>query len=118
MAHESMRGLKSFNIGLSCLLELAMLAALCYWGFKTGKTLGARVALGAGIPAIVMIFWSLWMAPNAKRRMKRIPGSATSLFLFLPASAFTAGTGHELTALVLAAQSVVNFVFKLAWKQS
>ncbi|MBD0695568.1 DUF2568 domain-containing protein [Streptomyces sp. CBMA123] len=55
------------NAGLAFGLELAMLAALCYWGFKTGSTLATRLLLGLGAPALAGTFWALFLAAGGPR---------------------------------------------------
>ncbi|MEV7774187.1 YrdB family protein [Kitasatospora sp. NPDC086791] len=50
------------NAGLAFGLELAMLAALGYWGFKTGSGPGTRLLLGLGAPALAAAVWGLFLA--------------------------------------------------------
>ena len=42
--------LKSVNLALAFLLELAMLAAYAYWGFQAGTSIIMKVVLGIGDP--------------------------------------------------------------------
>jgi len=42
--------LKGANLVLRFLLELCALAALCYWGFKTGTGPISKAVLGIGVP--------------------------------------------------------------------
>ncbi|MEU9074723.1 YrdB family protein [Kitasatospora sp. NPDC004745] len=55
------------NGGLAFGLELAMLAALCYWGFRTGSTLAVRLLLGIGAPALAAGLWGLFLAAGGPR---------------------------------------------------
>ncbi|MGA5819170.1 YrdB family protein [Kitasatospora sp. NPDC094028] len=55
------------NAALAFTLELAMLAALCYWGFKTGPNPGVRLLLGLGAPALAIALWSLFLAAGGPR---------------------------------------------------
>ncbi|RKT18809.1 uncharacterized protein DUF2568 [Streptomyces sp. 1114.5] len=59
--------LTAVNGGLAFGLELAMLAALCYWGFKTGSSLGTRLLLGLGAPALAAGIWGLFLAAGGPR---------------------------------------------------
>ncbi|MEU9043320.1 MULTISPECIES: DUF2568 domain-containing protein [unclassified Kitasatospora] len=48
-------------------VQLASLAALCYWGFRTGDSLGLRLLLGLGAPAAARAVWDVFLA---ERRTK------------------------------------------------
>jgi hypothetical protein len=61
--------LKTANLGLSFLLELAMLASAVYWGFAAHRGLVVRLLTGVGIPVLLVVFWALFMAPQAARRI-------------------------------------------------
>lgn len=50
------------NGGLAFALELGLLAALGYWGFRTGSTLLTRILLGLGAPALAATVWGLFLA--------------------------------------------------------
>ena len=52
--------LKAFVLTTRFLLELAALAALGWWGFKTGGVL-----LGIGTPLAAAVVWGLFVAPKA-----------------------------------------------------
>jgi len=52
--------LKNANLALAFFLELAVLAALGYWGFSTGQGTLARIGLGIGIPAVAVVVWALF----------------------------------------------------------
>jgi phenylalanyl-tRNA synthetase beta chain len=47
--------LKGANLVLRFLLELCALAALCYWGFKTGSVTLSKVGLGIGAPLLAAV---------------------------------------------------------------
>ena len=57
--------LKSLNLALAFLLELCLLAALGYWGFRVGSGWIARIALGVGAPAVVIAIWGIFLAPTS-----------------------------------------------------
>ncbi len=46
-------------------VEVAVLALLCVWGFRTGANLGTKLLLGLGVPAVAIGLWALFAAPNA-----------------------------------------------------
>jgi len=60
--------LKSANLAVKLLLELAAFAALAYWGASTGH--GAlSVVLAIAAPLAAVIVWSSCCAPRARRRV-------------------------------------------------
>ncbi|WP_051829772.1 MULTISPECIES: YrdB family protein [Streptomyces] len=69
------------NAGLAFGLELAMLAALCYWGFRTGSNLGTRLLLGLGAPALAAAVWGLFLAAGGPKY--RLPLAAEILLKLL-----------------------------------
>ncbi|MGW2252488.1 YrdB family protein [Kitasatospora sp. NPDC001660] len=54
--------LTAVNGGIAFGLELGLLAALCYWGFKAGSDLATRLLLGIGSPALAATVWGLFLA--------------------------------------------------------
>jgi Protein of unknown function (DUF2568) len=50
---------RAVNLGLAFLLELAALAALCWWGFHVSAATWVKVVLGIGAPLAAVIVWSL-----------------------------------------------------------
>jgi hypothetical protein len=50
-------GLRGVILTLRFLCELAMLAALAYWGFTVGDGAGAWV-LGVGAPLLAAVVWA------------------------------------------------------------
>jgi hypothetical protein len=57
--------LKSVNLALAFLLELGMLAALSYWGFKTGQSWLGKIGLGLGAPLLAAGVWGVFLSPKA-----------------------------------------------------
>jgi hypothetical protein len=51
--------LKSFNLALRALMELGIVAALGYWGYKSGNGTAAKILLGVGAPLLGFGFWGL-----------------------------------------------------------
>lgn len=54
-----MSTLKWFNLFLRSLMELGILVALGWWGYKAGDGMGAKILLGIGTPLIGFGFWGL-----------------------------------------------------------
>ncbi|NOH03410.1 MAG: YrdB family protein [Chloroflexi bacterium] len=49
--------LKWFNVGLRAVIELGIVVALGYWGYRIGNTTAAKILLGIGVPLIGFGFW-------------------------------------------------------------
>jgi hypothetical protein len=86
------------------LLEVAMVAALCFWGFM--HPYPWNVVLGLGVPAVVVVLWGIFMAPKAVRRLAPVTVAWVSLGVFL-ASAVALMTVALGLGLILAGISVV-----------
>jgi hypothetical protein len=54
-----MTTLKWLNVGLRALLELGIILALGYWGYRTGDKVISKLFLSIAAPALVFGFWSL-----------------------------------------------------------
>jgi hypothetical protein len=61
---------QGINAPLAFLLELAMLAAYGYWGFHVGHAFALQLALGIGVPVVIVVIWAKWLAPRATKRLK------------------------------------------------
>ena len=62
--------LTAINLGFHFILELCALAAIVYWGFRTGDSLMLKLLLGIGVPFVAAIVWGVFRVPND-------PGKAT-----------------------------------------
>jgi hypothetical protein len=52
-------------------LEMAMLAALGYWGFREGNKSPLKYLLGFGLPIAAITLWALWAAPKSTTRLEQ-----------------------------------------------
>jgi hypothetical protein len=48
-----------FNVALRGVMEAGIVAALAYWGYRTGQSTWAKIVLGIGAPVLVFGFWGL-----------------------------------------------------------
>lgn len=103
-----MSTLKMGNLALAFLLELAMLAALCYWGFQAGDGWLAKVALGVGVPLGVAVLWGLFMAPRAAIRVARPVYWILFALFFGGAAVALALAGQPALAIVFAVVVIIN----------
>jgi hypothetical protein len=52
---------KAILLGIRFGLELAALAALAYWGFKTMDGTAAKILFGLGAPLLAGVLWGLFV---------------------------------------------------------
>jgi len=108
---------KNINLGLSFLLELAMLVGFGYWGFHGDKSVWLKWTLGIGLPLVVMVLWGLWLAPNAGHRLNLTGGAALSSILFLLSAMALFNAQQPLLATVFTLIIIANRALMLVWKQ-
>lgn len=65
-------------------LEVSMLAAFCFWGFRLAMPW--NVVLGIGAPLAVAVFWGAFMAPKSAQRLPWPALPLVELLVFLLAS--------------------------------
>jgi hypothetical protein len=105
--------IKSVNLLLHFILELCALAALSYWGFKSGDSSWMKVLLGVGLPILAAVIWGSLRVPND-------PGPALiavngrlrlaiewGLFAGATAALFTAG--RPMLAWTFGAAAVIDY---------
>ena len=100
--------IKSINLFLRFLLELCMLAALGYWGFRTGQPIIGKIGLGVGSPLLAAIIWSLYLAPASKRRLHEPWLLIAELVIFGLAIAALYSAGQPTLALIFGLVYMVN----------
>ena len=109
--------LKGINATLAFLLELAMIAALGYWGYQSNDNALLKWLLAIGLPLIAIVIWALCFAPKATRRLSVVPGALLSLGLFLLAALALYSANQPVAAMVLAALAIANRILVLLWRQ-
>jgi hypothetical protein len=57
-------------LGMRFLLEVSLLVALGYWGFRLGSGWPVRVLAGIGAPVGAAAVWGRYVAPKASRRVE------------------------------------------------
>jgi hypothetical protein len=82
------------------LCELAMLAALGYWGFEAGDG-AAGWLLGIGAPALAIAIWAAFVAPKARRPVAVPIRLAIELVLFGAAAVSLVASDQPLLAVLL-----------------
>jgi hypothetical protein len=109
--------LKNANLALAFFLELAVLAALGYWGFHTGQGRLARIGLGIGVPLVAVIVWALFGAPQATWHLQGFWFVILQVVFFGSAVVALFAASQRVLGTVFALLIVVNLVLIYAWPQ-
>lgn len=109
--------LKGINLAVRFLLELCMLAAVGYWGFKTQSGWGMKLMLGIGLPVLIAVVWGLFVAPRAIYPLSGIPHLVLALILLGSGVVALFASGNPTLGWVYALILVVNQVLLILWKQ-
>ena len=104
---QDLSGPRGATLTARFLCELAMLAALAFWGYVVGEGPWAWL-LGIGAPALAAVVWGTFVAPKA-----RIPVSAPvrvqiELVLYALAAVGLGAAGQPVAAVVLAVAGLVT----------
>ncbi|MBG0741552.1 YrdB family protein [Paeniglutamicibacter antarcticus] len=98
--------LTGVNLSVSFLLEVVMVAAFSFWGFKVPPPW--NIIVGISLPVAVVVVWSLLLAPRALYRIPLPLVAPAALLIFLLAALALADAGLQTPAVVLAVVSAVN----------
>ena len=111
-----MQALRAFGDILAFTIEMAMLAAFGYWGFRPERGGWLRSALGLGAPAVVIVV-GIFLAPKSRRRLGRAGTAALSLALFELAALALWSAGRATLAVAFAITAVVSVALTLALRR-
>jgi len=99
------------NAALAFTLEMAMLAALVYWGIHTGGNVLIKVVLAVAAPAVaVVVWWAFLAAAGHPVNLPTVPEAALKLVVFLVAAVALYGAGQHVLGVVFAVLGVVTVV--------
>src|ERR671915_1774469 len=104
---EDLRGLRGVTLTARFLCELAMLAALAYWGYVVGDGVWAWL-LGLAAPAGAAVVWGTFVAPRAKVPVPAPVRVAIELVLFAAAATGLAAARQPVAAIVLGGAGLVT----------
>ncbi|MBO1513384.1 YrdB family protein [Metabacillus bambusae] len=109
--------LKASNLGLRFVLELCALAALGYWGFKTGHGIFLKVILGIGTPLVAATLWGLFGSPAAPFKVG-VPIRLLLEIVINGAAAFALyASGKPSLAGTFIVVVIINKVLMIVWEQ-
>jgi Protein of unknown function (DUF2568) len=107
---------KSANLALAFLLELALLAALAYWGYRLDAAFTVRWLAAIGAPALLALIWGLVAAPTAKRRLPPAQLVGFKLLVFTLGSGCLWSSGQYALAIALELVAFANLGLSIAWR--
>lgn len=109
--------MKAANLGVRFLLELAMLTALAYVGWRLPDATWQRVVLAVLLPGGAVILWGRYVSPKAPQRLTDPARLALEAVLFSGATGGLALAGRPAAALALAASYALNTALAFRWRQ-
>jgi hypothetical protein len=101
------RAVRAANDVLRFGLELAMLAAVSYWGFSQFDGVVA-VLVGLGAPLLIAVIWGTFMSPKAARPVRDPVRVVMEVLLFGSGVGALAAAGRPTLAIVLGALVVLH----------
>jgi hypothetical protein len=107
--------IKAGNLALRFVLELCMLAALAYWGYRTGGGPLGRVALAVGAPLLAAVAWGMFVAPRARFKVSEPVRLGVELAVFAAGVAGLAAAGRPALAWALAVAVAINSTLVRVW---
>jgi hypothetical protein len=106
---------KVVNLVVRFGLELCALAALAYWGFKTGDSTAISIVLGIAAPLAMIVVWGAFVAPKARVSLPKPVKWILGLTILLLAAITLADAGSSTLAVVFGVASVINAALMAVW---
>jgi hypothetical protein len=112
-----MEAIKGLNVAIRFLLELCVLAAVGYWGFKTGSGWFLKILLGIGVPLLIAVIWGTFGAPKANMQLHGWMLVALEIIVFSSGVMALFATKNYSLAWTFAVIIVINRILMFVWKQ-
>ncbi len=112
-----MQILKTLNLALAFLLELAMLASIGYWAYQQGKSPILKWVLLIILPLAAMILWGIFAAPKSQYRLDFNARILFEIVMFSLAAFLLYKAGQSTLSLCFAALSIVSITIAFIYKQ-
>jgi hypothetical protein len=112
-----MNTLKLLNLLVRFLLELCMLAAVGYWGFKSQSGWMMKTLLGIGLPILIATLWGLFVAPKAVYPLRGASHLTLELLLLFSGTAALFASGKPALGWAYTLTLVINRILIFIWKQ-
>ena len=104
---QDLHGLRGATLTARFLCELAMLAALAFWGYVVGEGPWAWL-LGVGAPVLAAVVWGAFVAPKARFPVPASLRVQIELVLYAFAAVGLAAAGQRVAAVVLGVAGLVT----------
>lgn len=112
-----MDAIKMLNLLVRFLLELCMLAAVGYWGFKTNSSWVMKVLLGIGLPVVIATLWGMFISPKAAYPLGAALHLTLELILLASGALALFASGQSTLGWVYTLVLLINKILMLVWKQ-
>lgn len=109
--------LQAINLGLRFVLELCLLGALGYWGFRLDGGWPIRLAAGLGAPLLVAVIWGLFVSPKATYPLSDPWRFALETVLFALGAGALYLAARPSLAIALFLLFLINRVLMMIWAQ-
>ena len=111
-----MDALKMLNLALRFLLELCMLAAVAFWGFKTQNNWLMKILLGIGLPVVIATLWGMFLAPRATRPLSGASFLTLEMILFAIGALALFASGKPTLGWIYTVAVIANKILLTVWK--
>ena len=95
-------------VSVRFLLELGALAALAWWGARSGGGVAGNIALAVAVPGAAALMWGVLAAPNSPRRLPGLKRLVPEVLLFGGATAALAAIDQGALAIAFGAVAVLD----------
>jgi len=112
-----MDALKMLNLAVAFLLELCMLVAVGYWGFKTQSSWVLKILFGIGLPVLIAVLWGTFLAPRATRPLSGASFLTLELILFSTGAFALFASGKPTLGWTYIIVLTINKILLFVWKQ-
>jgi hypothetical protein len=109
--------LKILNLAVRFLLELCMLAAVGYWGFKTQSAWWMKILLGIGLPVLIAVLWGTFLAPKATHPLSGASFLLFEFILFASGAVALFVSGKPTLGWTYTTILIMNKILLTVWKQ-
>jgi hypothetical protein len=113
-----MKLITSANLILAFLLEIALLASYYYYGFHLPITTPLQTLIGIGVPLVVIVFWSFFLAPRAKHRLSLPWLLLIKVLLFSAAVVMLISVEQDKPAILLGILTFINLSLATIFHQA
>ncbi len=109
--------LKSINLGLRFLLELAALISLGYWGFNINGALITKVCVGIGLPLVTAIIWGFFGSPKAIFPLAKSFKWLLLFAIYVVSALALYSSGLKYIGVIFLVTAAINSILMYIWKQ-